>query len=141
MAAGIYPPRVFVLSAMAAKRIRHARAVDASVKSRAGARLRRIEGQVRGVARMVEEERYCAAVERTCPLHPEVLRPEPGPCPICGMALEPRVATLEEGPNRELIDMRRRFVVSAILSVPLLLSMRFMIPPLLQLALATPVVL
>ena len=50
------------MSSMAAKRIRHARAVDASVKSRAGARLRRIEGQVRGVARMVEEERYCADV-------------------------------------------------------------------------------
>lgn len=47
---------------MATKRARHAKAVDAGLKSRAASRLRRIEGQVRGVERMVEEERYCADV-------------------------------------------------------------------------------
>jgi P-type Cu+ transporter len=30
-------------------------------------------------------------VEYTCPMHPEVIRDRPGACPICGMALEPRV--------------------------------------------------
>src|SRR4051794_25482947 len=34
-----------------------------------------------------------------CPMHPEIVRDAPGACPICGMALEPRVATLDEGPN------------------------------------------
>jgi Cu+-exporting ATPase len=58
------------------------------------------------------------------------------------MALEPRTATLEEQPNEELIDMQRRFVVSAILSVPILiLGMSGMMLPWLQFALATPVVL
>src|SRR6266704_2969427 len=32
----------------------------------------------------------------TCPMHPEVRRPGPGACPICGMALEPEMATAEE---------------------------------------------
>jgi Cu+-exporting ATPase len=70
-------------------------------------------------------------------MHPEVVRDAPGFCPICGMALEPAVATLDDRPNPELIDMRRRFVVCAILTAPLF----FMPPPLVQLALATPVVI
>ena len=53
-------------------------------------------------------------------MHPEVLSDKPGACPICGMALEPRVATLDEQPNEELHDMQRRFVISAILTAPLL---------------------
>src|SRR5262249_1111777 len=40
-------------------------------------------------------------------------------CPICGMALEPRVPTAHDHPNPELEDMWRRFVLSAILTVPL----------------------
>jgi Cu+-exporting ATPase len=67
-------------------------------------------------------------VEYTCPMHPEVVRDGPGFCPICGMALEPRTATLEDD-NSELIDMKRRFWVSAALSLPLLiLAMSEMIP-------------
>ncbi|PYQ47161.1 MAG: hypothetical protein DMF59_19630, partial [Acidobacteria bacterium] len=73
----------------------------------------------------------------TCPMHPEILRDAPGFCPICGMALEPRVATLEDQPNPELIDMRRRLVVCAILTLPIF----FDPAPLIQLALATPIVL
>src|SRR5579862_7342290 len=42
-----------------------------------------------------------AVVEYTCPMHPEVVRPAPGPCPFCGMALEPRVATGDDA-NPEL---------------------------------------
>ncbi|HJT65317.1 MAG TPA: heavy metal translocating P-type ATPase [Pyrinomonadaceae bacterium] len=67
-------------------------------------------------------------VEYTCPMHPEVIRDAPGFCPICGMALEPRTATLEEDKS-ELIDMKRRFWVSVALSLPLLLmSMSEVLP-------------
>lgn len=41
---------------------RKAVAVDPEIKSRNLKRLRRIEGQVRGLARMVEEDRYCVDI-------------------------------------------------------------------------------
>ena len=41
-------------------------------------------------------------------MDPEVVADGPGACPICGMALEPAVATGDEG-NPELDDMQRRF--------------------------------
>ncbi len=41
---------------------RKAHAVDPALKERASVQLKRIEGQVRGVARMVGEERYCGDV-------------------------------------------------------------------------------
>jgi Cu+-exporting ATPase len=93
--------------------------------------------------------------EYVCPMDPEVLETKPGPCPICGMALEPRTATLADERNPELEDMTRRFRVSLALTVPLLLLAmgamlpghfvhRF-VPPVAQswveLLLATPVVL
>ncbi len=53
-----------------------------------------------------------ARVEYVCPMDPEVLETKPGACPICGMALEPKVVTLEERPNPELEDMTRRFWIS-----------------------------
>jgi Cu+-exporting ATPase len=91
----------------------------------------------------------------TCPMHPEVRQVGPGSCPICGMALEPAMVSADEGPNHELIDMTRRFWIAAALGLPvMLLAMGDMIAPgtsehllgqpaanLLQLALATPVVL
>ena len=40
----------------------HAVAVDAEAKTRNLKRLRRIEGQVRGLQKMVEEDRYCADI-------------------------------------------------------------------------------
>ncbi|WP_315918360.1 heavy metal translocating P-type ATPase [Mesorhizobium sp. SP-1A] len=62
-----------------------------------------------------------AGTQYTCPMHPEIVRDRPGDCPICGMALEPLgVPTGEEGPNPELVDFTRRFWVSAVLSIPLL---------------------
>ena len=60
--------------------------------------------------------------EWTCPMHPEIVRDEPGSCPICGMALEPRVVTLEEQ-NPELDDMTRRFRWSLGVTVPILAFM------------------
>jgi Cu+-exporting ATPase len=45
----------------------------------------------------------------TCPMHPQIRMPAPGHCPICGMALEPVMPTLDEGENPELADFSRRF--------------------------------
>jgi Cu+-exporting ATPase len=60
-----------------------------------------------------------AAGKYTCPMHPEIVRDGPGSCPICGMALEPVMPSLDDGPDPELVDMRRRFVVSAAFTLPL----------------------
>jgi len=93
--------------------------------------------------------------EYTCPMHPQIVRNAPGSCPICGMALEPRTVSLQDEENPELVDMTRRFWVSAVLSLPVfLIGMGEFIPGALlqriapmnvwvwiQLALATPVVL
>jgi Cu+-exporting ATPase len=93
--------------------------------------------------------------EYTCPMHPEVVQDHPGSCPKCGMALEPRTVTVSGDDSDELVDMRRRFRVSLLLTVPLFaLVMGGMIPGvdlsslasprvlhLVELALATPVVL
>jgi Cu+-exporting ATPase len=87
-------------------------------------------------------------------MHPEIVRPEPGSCPICGMALEPRTVTAGEEENPELRDMSRRFWISLVLTVPLLaMAMASMLwemqfqrilsgatLPWLEFALATPVV-
>ncbi|MGH6750648.1 MAG: heavy metal translocating P-type ATPase, partial [Bradyrhizobium sp.] len=54
----------------------------------------------------------------TCPMHPEIRKVGPGSCPICGMALEPEVASLDAPPNPELADMTRRFWIGLALSVP-----------------------
>jgi Cu+-exporting ATPase len=54
----------------------------------------------------------------TCPMHPEIRKAGPGSCPICGMALEPEVASLDAPPNPELADMTRRFWIGLALSVP-----------------------
>ena len=55
----------------------------------------------------------------TCPMHPEIVREEPGPCPICGMALEPMGALPVDAPNAELIDFTRRLKVAVPLSLAL----------------------
>jgi P-type Cu+ transporter len=87
----------------------------------------------------------------TCPMHPEVRQLGPGDCPLCGMALEPLDLSVGEEDQHELIDMRRRFWVSAALTAPLfMMSMSEMagmsaesmgLAAWQQLALATPVVL
>ncbi|MBR1142080.1 heavy metal translocating P-type ATPase [Bradyrhizobium sp. AUGA SZCCT0431] len=89
----------------------------------------------------------------TCPMHPEIRKVGPGSCPICGMALEPEVASLDTPPNPELADMTRRFWIGLVLSVPpMVLEMgghlvggHGLVDPALsnwiQLAFATPVVI
>ncbi|ACE99622.1 heavy metal translocating P-type ATPase [Rhodopseudomonas palustris TIE-1] len=54
----------------------------------------------------------------TCPMHPQIRQPGPGNCPICGMALEPEIATAETRANPELADMVRRFWLGLALSAP-----------------------
>ena len=56
----------------------------------------------------------------TCPMHPQIVRKEPGSCPICGMALEPMTPVAGDDSNPELADMTRRFWVGVVLSAPLL---------------------
>jgi Cu+-exporting ATPase len=54
----------------------------------------------------------------TCPMHPEIRQVGPGSCPICGMALEPVLASPDSGPNPELVDMTRRFWIGLALTLP-----------------------
>jgi Cu+-exporting ATPase len=91
----------------------------------------------------------------TCPMHPQIRRNAPGPCPICGMALEPLTVTADSGPNPELADMSRRFWIGLVLAAPVFilemgghipgLGLHKLVPPLIstwiQFALSTPVVL
>ncbi|MEJ7862550.1 MAG: heavy metal translocating P-type ATPase [Pyrinomonadaceae bacterium] len=92
-------------------------------------------------------------VEYTCPMHPEIVQIGPGSCPKCGMALEPKVLTLDDTPDPEFVDMKRRFWISAVLTLPVFaLAMAEMLPNFhefisptislwIQFVLATPVVL
>ena len=59
-------------------------------------------------------------VDYTCPMHPEIIQKGPGSCPICGMALEPVIATGDEK-NEELEDFTRRMWISAVAAVPLVI--------------------
>ncbi len=88
----------------------------------------------------------------TCPMHPQIRQVGPGNCPICGMTLEPVVATAQTGENHELADMTRRFWIGLALALPVfilemgghLLNMHFLPQQTsnwVQFALATPVVL
>ena len=58
----------------------------------------------------------------TCPMHPEIRQDGPGTCPICGMALEPEIATAEPAPNPELADMTRRFWIGAGAPLPVFVA-------------------
>ncbi|WP_030485661.1 heavy metal translocating P-type ATPase [Nocardioides aequoreus] len=95
-----------------------------------------------------------AEVEFTCPMHPEIRQIGPGPCPICGMALEPVTVTADTGPSEELRDMTRRFWIGAVLTLPVFVlemgshlfdtihdAVPASVSALTQFALATPVVL
>jgi Cu+-exporting ATPase len=91
-----------------------------------------------------------APVIYTCPMHPQIRRPAPGNCPICGMALEPEMPSVEEERNPELESFTRRFWWTLPLSVVgVVIAMgghrRMPMAPAamswLEFALATPVVL
>ncbi len=94
-----------------------------------------------------------AGTTYTCPMHPEIRQIGPGSCPICGMALEPELATADTGPNPELADMTRRFWIGLVLALPVvalemgshIANLHAWISPSqsnwVQFALATPVVL
>ncbi len=88
----------------------------------------------------------------TCPMDPQIVQDGPGTCPICGMALEPMMPSLDDGENPELTDFRRRFWWSLPLSVAVMALAMLAMTPLLhglsptvrvwiEFALATPVVL
>ncbi|MFI5352530.1 MAG: heavy metal translocating P-type ATPase [Candidatus Binatales bacterium] len=81
-----------------------------------------------------------AAAGYTCPMHPEVVRDTPGPCPLCGMALEPIAIAADAEPDPELAVMSRRFWICAAFAIPAVaLSMLDSIP-VIQAIFATPVV-
>ena len=69
--------------------------------------------------RAAEQKKAAPAnTQYTCPMHPEIVRDAPGPCPICGMALEPMLPSDE--PSEELTDFTRRMWVSTVAAVPLI---------------------
>ncbi|MGE4158353.1 MAG: copper-translocating P-type ATPase [Planctomycetota bacterium] len=87
-------------------------------------------------------------ITHTCPMHPEVIHQGPGICPDCGMALEPMAPMTDEGTDSEMVDITRRFRISAVLTAPIFVSaMIEMVPGLphlpawVQFALSTPIVL
>jgi len=107
-----------------------------------------------GMALEPETPSLATRTQYTCPMHPEIVRDEPGECPKCGMALEPMTVSLDDEENPELVDMSRRFWISAVVTVPLVilamgefvgLSFEWLASPRTlswtELVLATPVVL
>ncbi len=65
-----------------------------------------------------EAEPVPAGAEYICPMHPEIRQIGPGSCPICGMALEPVIASADAGPNPALLDMKRRLWIALVLTLP-----------------------
>jgi len=65
-----------------------------------------------------EAEPVVEGAEYICPMHPEIRQIGPGSCPICGMALEPVIASTDAGPNPALLDMKRRFWIALVLTLP-----------------------
>ena len=70
------------------------------------------------LAPKTEPEEVIPGAVYTCPMHPEVRQIGPGTCPKCGMALEPETISLDDKPDPELIDMRRRFWIALVLTIP-----------------------
>ena len=61
-----------------------------------------------------------AATIYTCPMHPQIRKDAPGNCPICGMTLEPLVASADDQENPESAYMTRRFWIGLVLTIPVL---------------------
>ncbi len=85
--------------------------------------------------------------EYTCPMHPQIVQPSPGSCPVCGMRLELKTKGAEnEEDDDELKDMSRRFWIGLFLTIPIFLLVNFRLSPhqygsWIQFALSVPVVL
>ncbi|NMJ39906.1 heavy metal translocating P-type ATPase [Roseomonas sp. JC162] len=122
----------------------------------AGCRAKFVAGPdryVHGAATPLKADAVAPGTIYTCPMHPQIRQAGPGNCPICGMALEPEVATGDEAPNPELRDFTRRFWIGLALTLPVvvlemgghLLGLDHLLERgasnWLQLLLATPVVL
>ena len=86
-----------------------ARYLQAGAKAAAG-------GSTAGMPAEVPEG---VVIAYTCPMHSRIRQQAPGSCPICGMALEPEGIPDPAGANPELKDMTRRFVIGAILAIPI----------------------
>ena len=67
-----------------------------------------------------QSDAHASNIIYTCPMHPQIRQIGPGNCPICGMTLEPLVASSEVEPNAELVDMTKRFWVGLALTAPVL---------------------
>ncbi|WP_137128097.1 heavy metal translocating P-type ATPase [Roseomonas sp. HF4] len=108
---------------------------------------------VLGAAMPLRAEAVAPGTVYTCPMHLQIRQVGPGNCPICGMALEPEMATDADAPSPELRDFTRRFWIGLALTVPVvvlemgghLLGLDHLLERgtsnWLQLLLATPVVL
>ena len=84
--------------------------------------------------------------EYTCPMHPQIRQPNPGQCPICGIALEPRTGGAKDEEDTELKNMSLRFWIGLALTLPIILLVLFQISLFgynawVQAILATPIVL
>ena len=62
-----------------------------------------------------------AGATYTCPMHPEVQQEGPGDCPLCGMALEPMMPSLDEDDTAEVRTMQRRLGLLVVLTLPVFL--------------------
>jgi P-type Cu+ transporter len=91
----------------------------------AGCRTKFVADPARYLEPDSEPEVRVAGTTYTCPMHPEIVRDAPGSCPICGMALEPVMPSLDDGENPELTDFRRRFWWTLPLSILVLVVAMF----------------
>ncbi len=82
-----------------------------------GCRTKFVADPVRYLGPKVETAPAPSGTQWTCPMHPEIVRDGTGACPICGMALEPMLPSVDAS-NPELDDMSRRFWISLALTVP-----------------------
>jgi len=84
---------------------------SAKCKSRFAAEPQRFVGVASriGPSTPIQPATAAAGTTYTCPMHPQIRQSQPGHCPICGMALEPLIPTLDEGPNAEYVDFAHRF--------------------------------
>ncbi|MES2756014.1 MAG: heavy metal translocating P-type ATPase [Pseudomonadota bacterium] len=102
------------------------------------------------IAKAAEETVVQSGTIYTCPMHPEIRQSTPGSCPLCGMALEPVMPSLDDEENPELVNFRHRFWWTLPFSAAVFVLAMFghMLFPqglpyqsLVELALSTPVVL